>query len=148
MRPVEQIAGMAAGQLTGQVGTLARATEKFSQVLANTVHDQLGQTAGSLAPARTLTPEALAEGGRYAAATGDVADLGHAISSAVSSRLERVRDSERQAAADVKTLLSGGDIELHNVILAAERAQLELQLTMQLRNKLLEAYQEIMRLAV
>jgi flagellar hook-basal body complex protein FliE len=84
----------------------------------------------------------------FAGPTGQVAALGDALTQAVNSRLEQVSATEATAAADRETLLTGGDIELHNVILSAERAQLELQLTMQLRNKLLEAYQEVMRMPI
>jgi flagellar hook-basal body complex protein FliE len=82
----------------------------------------------------------------FGSPTGDVAALGDTVAQAVSNRLDKVTESEAKSAADKQTLLTGGDIEMHNVILSAERAQLELQLTMQLRNKLLEAYQEVMRM--
>lgn len=40
------------------------------------------------------------------------------------------------------------NVELHQVILAAENAQMALQLTIQIRNKMIEAYQEVMRMQV
>jgi flagellar hook-basal body complex protein FliE len=42
----------------------------------------------------------------------------------------------------------GGDIELHNVMLATEKADLALQLAMQVRNKVVAAYQEISHMSV
>jgi len=42
----------------------------------------------------------------------------------------------------------GEDIDLHQVVLATERASLALQLTIQIRNKIIESYQEIMRMQV
>jgi len=66
----------------------------------------------------------------------------------VASRVEAVNGSQKAMEQNVSTMLSGGDVDLHTVILSSERAQLELKLTMQLRNKLIEAYQEVMRTAV
>lgn len=40
----------------------------------------------------------------------------------------------------------GKDVELHQVVLAAEEANMALQLTVQIRNKIVEAYQEITRM--
>lgn len=42
-----------------------------------------------------------------------------------------------------------GEVEnLHQVVLATEKAELALLLTLQVRNKVLEAYQELMRMQV
>lgn len=55
-----------------------------------------------------------------------------------------------QAGADkaVQTYAVGGDIELHNVVLAVDKADMALQLATQIRNKLIGAYQEISRMQV
>lgn len=42
----------------------------------------------------------------------------------------------------------GGDVDLHDVMISAEKAGVALQLTLQVRNKLVEAYQEVMRMQV
>ncbi|NLJ80021.1 MAG: flagellar hook-basal body complex protein FliE [Firmicutes bacterium] len=44
--------------------------------------------------------------------------------------------------------LIDGEIEFHEAMITAEKANLALQLTMAIRTKLLEAYQEIMRMQV
>ncbi|HHT69142.1 MAG TPA: flagellar hook-basal body complex protein FliE [Firmicutes bacterium] len=64
----------------------------------------------------------------------------------------------RDALSEVNTLqhegdvaltqLLTGDIEFHDAMIIAEKANLALQLTMTIRTKLLEAYQEIMRMQV
>lgn len=58
--------------------------------------------------------------------------------------------NEGQIASDkaTNTLISGGDIELHDVMIASQKASVSLDLTMQVRNKAVEAYQEIMRMSV
>jgi len=45
-------------------------------------------------------------------------------------------------------LLAGEDVSVHEVMIAAEKAQLSLDLAVQVRNKALEAYQEIMRMQI
>lgn len=45
-------------------------------------------------------------------------------------------------------LLSRGEIDVHNAMIIAEKANLALQLTLAIRNKVTEAYQEIMRMQV
>ncbi|HOE56109.1 MAG TPA: flagellar hook-basal body complex protein FliE [Bacillota bacterium] len=42
----------------------------------------------------------------------------------------------------------GKNDNLHQVMIAAEKADIALQFTIQIRNKILEAYQEIMRMPV
>ncbi|MUT66349.1 flagellar hook-basal body complex protein FliE [Paenibacillus sp. NEAU-GSW1] len=41
-----------------------------------------------------------------------------------------------------------GEVDVSQVLIASEQAQLSLQLTAQVRNKVIEAYQEIMRMQV
>jgi flagellar hook-basal body complex protein FliE len=41
-----------------------------------------------------------------------------------------------------------GSGEVHDAMIALQRADLTLQLTVQIRNKLVQAYQEIMRMPV
>ncbi|MBS7344558.1 MAG: flagellar hook-basal body complex protein FliE [Caryophanon sp.] len=58
--------------------------------------------------------------------------------------------NEQQIASDqaTNTLINGGDIELHDVMIASQKASVSLELTMQVRNKAVEAYQEMMRMSV
>lgn len=42
----------------------------------------------------------------------------------------------------------GGDVDLHDVMIAGEKANVALQLTLQVRNRLVDAYQEVMRMQV
>ncbi len=58
--------------------------------------------------------------------------------------------SHLQATADeaVQTYAVGGDIELHNVILASEKAGLAMELAVQVRNRIIAAYQEINRMTI
>ncbi len=52
-------------------------------------------------------------------------------------------------AKDMNIALAAGQVDdISQVVLATEKANIALQLTMQVRNKAVEAYQEIMRMQV
>lgn len=57
------------------------------------------------------------------------------------------RVSRLQAAADqaVENLTSGRQSDLHSTMIAVEKAGIAMELAMQIRNKLLNAYETIMR---
>ncbi len=64
---------------------------------------------------------------------------------------EAVQNVDRlQQAAEQRALAlaSGQPVDVHEVALALEQASLALQLAVQVRNKLVEAYQEIARMQV
>lgn len=55
-------------------------------------------------------------------------------------------DQLQKQPEELGTRLAAGEpIELHDVMLAQERASLSMQLAVQVRNKLVEAYQDVMR---
>jgi flagellar hook-basal body complex protein FliE len=58
-------------------------------------------------------------------------------------------NSLQKESEDLTTKLVLGQIEdIHQVTIAAEKASLALQLTVEIRNKILDAYQEIMRMQI
>jgi flagellar hook-basal body complex protein FliE len=57
-----------------------------------------------------------------------------------------VEQAQNQATQAVNNFLTGGTEELHSVALASQRASLEFELAMQVRNKVVSAYQEVMRM--
>ena len=58
--------------------------------------------------------------------------------------------SESQATSDIYTnkLVNGQDVELQDVMIAAQKANVTLNTALSVRNKAVEAYQEIMRMTV
>jgi flagellar hook-basal body complex protein FliE len=62
--------------------------------------------------------------------------------------LGKVNATQLEAEELAKDYALGGNVEVHQVIMAAEEATLAFQLTVQIQNKLVEAYQEIMRMQV
>ena len=63
-------------------------------------------------------------------------------------KLNEVNTQQLQADELTRSYIAGDNIELHDVMLAAEQANLSLQLTVQVKNKMVEAYQEIARMQV
>lgn len=66
--------------------------------------------------------------------------------------LKEGMDQTNRLAKSSETLANeaaiGGDVDLHDVMIAAEKASVAMQLTVQVRNKLVEAYQDVMRMQV
>ncbi|HEY8488577.1 MAG TPA: flagellar hook-basal body complex protein FliE [Thermaerobacter sp.] len=62
--------------------------------------------------------------------------------------LERLEGVAGQADAMAQRLVTGQVEDLSQVMVASEKARLAIELAVQLRNKALEAYQEIMRMPV
>ncbi|BCW95355.1 MAG: flagellar hook-basal body complex protein FliE [Fimbriimonadales bacterium] len=60
----------------------------------------------------------------------------------------QVNDAQQQSAALAQRFARGEPVDEQTLVLAMERASLAFQLTLQVRNKVLDAYQEIMRLQV
>ncbi len=62
--------------------------------------------------------------------------------------IQEVEGSRTLAHQKVENLLQGGPEELHSVALATQRAEMEFELMLQVRNKIVQAYQEVMRMQV
>ena len=54
--------------------------------------------------------------------------------------------SHNEANQSVQSFLSGEGEDLHSTILSVQRAGLEFDMLMQVRNKVVSAYQEVMRM--
>lgn len=62
--------------------------------------------------------------------------------------LANVEAAQQEAASAAQRLATGEIKDIAEVTIASEKASLALQLTVQVRNKVLEAYQEMMRMPV
>ena len=62
--------------------------------------------------------------------------------------LEDVNDLQQKASQASTDLATGKIEDISQVVIAAEKAAVALQLTIQVRNKMLESYQEMMRMQV
>jgi flagellar hook-basal body complex protein FliE len=66
----------------------------------------------------------------------------------VSQGLNQVSDQLKTSQADLQSLAAGNVENLHQVMLRLEESRMSFQLMMQVRNRLLESYQELMRMQV
>jgi flagellar hook-basal body complex protein FliE len=82
------------------------------------------------------------------ASAGSAAATPGAFQSVLEGLVGGVEKSQAQAQQTVNSFLTGGNDELHSVALAAQRSSLEFDLFMQVRNKVVSAYQEVMRMQV
>jgi flagellar hook-basal body complex protein FliE len=64
----------------------------------------------------------------------------------LSNTIATVNQQQNDADNAVNQFLKGDSIELHSVALAGQRADLSMDLFLQVRNKVLSAYQEIMKM--
>jgi len=62
--------------------------------------------------------------------------------------LDEVNRLQQQADVAISALATGKDVSLHETMIAMEQADVSFRLMMEVRNKIVEAYQEILRIQV
>jgi len=60
--------------------------------------------------------------------------------------INQVNDLQNKADESIQKLISGEAESIHQVMIAVEKADLTFRLMMEIRNKLIQAYQEIMHM--
>ena len=73
---------------------------------------------------------------------------GGTFQSAFAEAVQRVESFQQNADASVHRFLSGEGEELHHVAITAQQAELSFQLFMQVRNKIVTAYQQMMQMQI
>lgn len=92
------------------------------------------------APKLVMTPS----GGSGAVKSSAEKSFGQFLTDA----LDNVNDLQKKADQTSADLATGRIDDISQVVIAAEKAAVALQLTIQVRNKMLESYQEMMRMQV
>lgn len=69
------------------------------------------------------------------------------FSGILNDTIQKVDATQKGADAAVEKFVAG-ELDIHDVMIEVEKASVAMQLTVQLRNKVMEAYQEIMRMQV
>jgi flagellar hook-basal body complex protein FliE len=64
------------------------------------------------------------------------------------SSIAKVNDAQQAAGASAERAILGQETDLHRVMIAQEEASITFELLMEVRNKLLEAYQQVMQMQV
>jgi flagellar hook-basal body complex protein FliE len=88
---------------------------------------------GSVSPIAPLDPNQKARSG---------------FSSVLEAAMLTVGGLDNTASKSVEAFLSGEGDDLHRTIMAAQRAELAMELLLQVRNRVVQAYQEVMRMQV
>jgi flagellar hook-basal body complex protein FliE len=105
-------------------------------------------------PARSLNepvlgPEASSRAGNTMGPRAGQTAMGiEPVFDSLGKYLGSVNQLAQTSDAKQRDLAMGKDVELHDVMIAAEKASVAVNLTMQVRNKLVESYQEVMRMQV
>jgi flagellar hook-basal body complex protein FliE len=68
------------------------------------------------------------------------------FASLLDNAIQSIEKPGNEANQAVQNLLGGGNEELHNVAAATTRADLAFELGLQVRNKIISAYQEVMKM--
>lgn len=100
--------------------------------------DRIG-VAGSLAPTKSIF-----ESGENNPAAGISVSFADYFRQALDSTNSLIIESDKIA----DDFAAGKTDNIHQVMLAAEKANIALQFTMQIRNKVMDAYSEIMRMQI
>ena len=68
------------------------------------------------------------------------------FSDLVADLISSVNDAQKEAGAAQAAFAAGEPVELHQVMIKAEEAGISTELLLQIRNRLLDGYKEIMRM--
>jgi len=87
--------------------------------------------------------------------TNDFSNLGGVKAQGDKSFAEVLKDAlasvnthQKEYETVLNQHLLGDEVNLHDIVIAGEKARLSLELALQIRNKAMEAYQEIMRMQI
>lgn len=89
-------------------------------------------------------PEELAQ----TSATQSTQPAGNSFGSMLSQFVSDVNSQQAASAQTVNALQSGQNVPLNHAVVAMEEANVSFQLMVEVRNRLLDSYQEIMRMQV
>ena len=62
--------------------------------------------------------------------------------------IENVKETQKQVDSDIYDLVTGNTDDLHNLMINSTKATMSVELLVQLRNRALDAYSEVMRISV
>ena len=109
--------------------------------LAKTIpKDELARLNPNSLQPKTITPGSLPLAGPEAAPANFQGVLGQMIN--------EVSAKQAEAGQAVRGVMSGSGVPLHQAMIAVEEASVSFQLMVEVRNRLLESYQELMRMQV
>ena len=73
---------------------------------------------------------------------------GPSFADTLAQSLDKVNTLQKEADVAIQDFITGDKRNIHETMIAVGKADLAFRLTMQVRNKMVEAYQEVMRMQV
>ena len=95
-----------------------------------------------------VTREMLSQGMEVPDAGGAAHVNATSFSDVLRNSVDKVNEMQAQSDTAIKELVAGRSKNIHETMLTIERADTSLKLMMQVRNKILDAYKEIMHMQV
>jgi len=94
-------------------------------------------------PNSTLSPQGISPIGKSTPQSA-TASFGQLLEGSI----DRVNRLQKAADANIDNLANGNQTDIHQTMIAVEKASVSFELLMQIRNKLITAYEQIMRMPV
>ena len=79
---------------------------------------------------------------------GSASDIGKSFSATLKDAVNQVNQAQLDSNRKMEELATGKTQNIHETMIAAEKADIALRLMVQVRNKIIEAYQEVMKMQV
>lgn len=73
---------------------------------------------------------------------------GTSFSDVINDAISKVNDLQVESSKKTEDFISGVSDDIHSVVIAGSKADLALQMTLQVRNKVMDAYKEIMNMQI
>jgi flagellar hook-basal body complex protein FliE len=105
-------------------------------------------SAYGVTPGQSITPSLPVTPAEQPGALAPAQPSGDSFSTMLGKMVEEVNAKQVNAANTVNNLQAGGGVSLHQAVIGLEEANVSFQLMVEVRNKLLDAYQEIMKMQV
>jgi flagellar hook-basal body complex protein FliE len=80
--------------------------------------------------------------------TNDSNTSKQSFADALKQSIEQINQSQIESDKMTNALATGKNVELHDVMITAQKASVTVSLAVEVRNKAIEAYQEMMRMQV
>lgn len=74
--------------------------------------------------------------------------MGETFRTILTDSLSQVNDLQHKADSAIKDMTAGGATSLHDTMIALEKAETSFKLMMQVRNKIVDAYHEVLRMQI
>lgn len=118
----------------------------IASVLGNAAAPGVSGAAGATAAASQAGPVGAASAPLSIGGPGDASSAGSSFLDAIGNALGQLNTQVNGADAAMAQFAAGGSADLHTVMLELQQASIGLKTGIAVRDKLLEAYQELMRI--